>query len=232
MTFLPAMACLLCVGTLLRAIVSHDARTAALAKTAASVAMVAFGMTCGVLHAGPAGMAVFAALVASALGDIALISKERVYFLTGLFLFLGAHLGYIVAFRSFGTSPVSVIGTLLIMVAPAWWVMGWVGDAKGMRPAVLVYVAVISVMIAMAVGSAVMSGRIDATWRIGLLGSAVMFYASDLFVARERFVVSEVRNRLAGLPLYYVAQLGFAWFTGLSGQPDTSTPTFLPSGMP
>jgi hypothetical protein len=39
--------------------------------------------------------------------------------------------------------------------------------------------------------------------------SAVIFYASDLAVARNRFVAPGIANRLWGLPAYYVAQILF-----------------------
>ncbi len=35
----------------------------------------------------------------------------------------------------------------------------------------------------------------------------MLFYLSDLFVARERFVTSAFVNRLVGLPLYYGGQV-------------------------
>jgi uncharacterized membrane protein YhhN len=35
---------------------------------------------------------------------------------------------------------------------------------------------------------------------------ASLFYLSDLFVARNRFVKKEYVNRLVGLPLYYTGQ--------------------------
>jgi len=38
----------------------------------------------------------------------------------------------------------------------------------------------------------------------------VAFLASDLAVARDRFVAAGASNRIVGLPLYYLAQLGFA----------------------
>jgi hypothetical protein len=42
---------------------------------------------------------------------------------------------------------------------------------------------------------------------------ALAFYASDLSVARDRFVVHEFVNRLWGLPLYFGAQLVLAYST-------------------
>lgn len=214
-----AGACMLCLVALLGAILARDARIAAIAKIGASASFVWFGWAVGVLEAGAAGVAVFVALVLGALGDVALIRKDKTWFLAGIVLFLLAHVGYVVAFRAYGASPLSVLGALLVLALPSWWVLGWVGDAKGMRKAVVAYLVVISIMVAMAVGSAVLAGVGHQPWRIGLLGAAILFYASDLLVARERFVVSEPRNRLVGLPLYYVAQLGFAWFAAQSGPP-------------
>jgi len=219
MPVVAAAACMLCLVVLLRAILAVDRRTAAVAKIGASASFVWFGWSAGVLAAGPAGTAVLVGLVLGAVGDVALIPKDKRAFLFGIVVFLLGHVAYVFAFRAFGTSPLSSIGALLMLTAPAFYVMRWVGDAKGMRPAVIAYMLVISTMVAMAVGSAVLSGPGEATWRVGLLGSALMFYASDLFVARERFVASEPRNRLVGLPLYYVAQLGFAWFTSVAGRP-------------
>lgn len=217
MSLVAAAACMLCLVVLLRAIVAVDRRTAAVAKIGASASFVWFGWSVGVLAAGPAGTAVMAGLVLGAVGDVALIGKSKRAFLFGIVVFLLGHVAYVVAFREFGASPLSSIGALLMLVAPAVFVLRWVGDAKGMRLAVIAYMLVISTMVAMAMGSAVLTGP-GETWRVGLLGSAILFYASDLFVARERFVVSEPRNRLVGLPLYYVAQLGFAWFTAAAGR--------------
>ena len=45
---------------------------------------------------------------------------------------------------------------------------------------------------------------------------AVCFMASDVAVARDRFVVRSVANRLWGLPLYYFAQLLMAWTVTLA----------------
>ena len=46
------------------------------------------------------------------------------------------------------------------------------------------------------------------------LVAALLFYLSDLAVARERFVAPGRTNRLWGLPTYYVAQILFALSIG------------------
>ena len=48
--------------------------------------------------------------------------------------------------------------------------------------------------------------------RWGLLLAAVVFFLSDLCVARDRFVSPGWENRAVGLPLYFGAQLLYGWF--------------------
>jgi uncharacterized membrane protein YhhN len=62
-------------------------------------------------------------------------------------------------------------------------------------------VAVISAMVATA------AGAFGAGAGGLLLAGALAFFASDLAVARERFVERSFANKLWGLPLYYGAQL-------------------------
>ncbi len=65
-----------------------------------------------------------------------------------------------------------------------------------MRFPVVGYCAVIGLMLWLALGV----GRLEI--RLG----GLLFWLSDLFVARDRFVRHERWNRLAGLPLYYAGQ--------------------------
>jgi len=72
-----------------------------------------------------------------------------------------------------------------------------------LKRAVVAYIVVITAMVALGVGT-VAAGNDPL-----LLIAAVVFYLSDLCVARERFVQSGFVNRAIGLPLYYGAQLTF-----------------------
>jgi hypothetical protein len=56
-------------------------------------------------------------------------------------------------------------------------------------------------MVALSVGTTALLGN---AW---ITVGAVMFYLSDLAVARDRFVAPGFTNRVWGLPLYYGAQL-------------------------
>ena len=66
---------------------------------------------------------------------------------------------------------------------------------------VLAYTVVISAMLALAIGT---FGQHGSWW---LVMGAVLFYVSDIFVARERFVTPSPWNGLVGLPVYFTAQL-------------------------
>jgi uncharacterized membrane protein YhhN len=53
--------------------------------------------------------------------------------------------------------------------------------------------------------------RIPGTPQLGILAGAILFYVSDLFVARQRFVVNAHHNRQIGLPLYHAGQFLLAF---------------------
>lgn len=72
------------------------------------------------------------------------------------------------------------------------------------------YVAVITVMV---IGAASVLGErtADLSGRTLVFSGAVLFYVSDIFVARQQFVAGQYLNRLLGLPLYYAAQFMIAF---------------------
>lgn len=48
-----------------------------------------------------------------------------------------------------------------------------------------------------------------------VFGGALLFYLSDIFVARDRFLKTSFLNRLVGLPIYYAGQFLLAFSVGL-----------------
>jgi hypothetical protein len=48
-----------------------------------------------------------------------------------------------------------------------------------------------------------------------VFSGALLFYLSDLFVARDRFIKNESLNRFVGLPMYYGGQFLLAFSVGL-----------------
>jgi uncharacterized membrane protein YhhN len=153
------------------------------------------------------GRLILAALVLAWLGDAVLVSRRRDAFLAGLGAFLLAHLCFALAVvvEAFPLAP------FLVALAPALasgipvlrWL--WPHLRAADRGPVAAYVAAILVMCAAAAGYGAATGH----WRV--LPGAVMFAASDIAVARDRFVAKGFRNKVWGLPAYYVAQLLLAW---------------------
>lgn len=174
-------------------------------KPLAAATFVAAGLRSGMPET-PYERALIAGLVLAAIGDVLLIPKDRRAFLGGLVAFLLGHVLYAVAFvaRGIHVEALAMTGALAFVAAIAVLRWLWPHARGGMRGPVLAYVAVISTMLALAVGTFGHSpdGRIPI--------AALMFYLSDLAVARERFIEPAFLNRAWGLPLYFASQLVLA----------------------
>jgi len=173
------------------------------------LASLGFVTTGWLLRSGDGGYVwgVLAAQVLSAVGDVFLIPKNKRAFLAGLVSFLLGHVVYATAFVARGVATASVLVAAVPMALAAVVVGRWLlpNVEQKMRVPVLAYMGVISVMVSLAVGTHVSQPVPIA------LAAAVIFYLSDLSVARDRFVKKEFINRAWGLPFYYGAQLLFAW---------------------
>lgn len=147
-------------------------------------------------------------------GDVFLALPRKKMFLLGLISFLIGHAFYVVAFLNVaGLSSFAFIGTILTLGTSAGvykWLKPHLGD---MKVPVLFYIIVISVMLCSAWA---ILGESDLTksGRLLVFTGALSFYASDLFVARDRFLKEEFMNRLIGLPLYYIGQFLLAFSVG------------------
>ena len=200
------LACLAAVAGLLLAERLAWPVARAVFKLGASSAFVLVALSLGALGSGY-GRWVLAALVLGWIGDAALVSRRREAFLAGLGAFLVAHVCYAVAFLSGALSLVPFLVALAPVLACGIPVLRWLWPHLGVgyRKPVAAYVAAILFMCAAAAGYGAATGR----WQV-LLG-AVLFAASDVAVARERFVARSFANKAWGLPAYYVAQLVLAW---------------------
>lgn len=174
-------------------------------KTAASLGFLYVGLTCGLVQCDQ-GNYVFLGLVLSAVGDVFLLSLKPHYFQAGAIFFLLAHLMYCGAFAMTGISLKWFLLSGIIIGPAAAVVYRYIlPHTTGlMRKLVITYSIAISWMMAFASGSYGYSGK---GW---LLTAALLFYVSDLFVARQRFIKRCFLNSLCGLTLYYTAQLMFA----------------------
>jgi uncharacterized membrane protein YhhN len=196
----------ICVLGLLVAERRESRAGALLTKPLASLGFLGVALSGGALDSAY-GTAVLCALALSWVGDVLLISPRKAPFLGGLAAFLGGHVAYCVAFGLTGPSPLAATLAAAALLVPGLLIARWLlphVDAD-MRTPVIAYMVVITVMVALAVGTVAGGG----TWLIAV--GAVAFYASDISVAIDRFVKRAFVNRLWGLPLYYAAQLLLAW---------------------
>jgi uncharacterized membrane protein YhhN len=185
------------VGALLALHLAAEARGAralrAVGKVGASLAFVALAAALGV--EGWLGRGILAGLLLSLAGDALLLSDRRAAFLAGLSAFLLAHLAYAAAFA--GVARPSPWAGLLVVLATAAALRWLWPSLGGMRVPVVAYCCAIAAMLWLALG-------VD---RAEVRAGALLFYLSDLAVARDRFVRPGLANRLAGLPLYYAGQV-------------------------
>lgn len=179
-------------------------------KMTASLSFLATAWLAGARHS-VYGRVLFVGLICSSWGDYFLLSATPRRFLAGLISFFLAHVTYCVAYvlckpriktTSAAGATLAVAGIFVVR-----WVWPHVPD--DMHIPVAAYITVISIMVALAAGTASRSGG-----RFILVG-AVLFYLSDLFVARQQFVTPGFVNSLVGLPLYFGGQvvlaLSIAW---------------------
>ncbi len=135
-------------------------------------------------------------------------------FLYGLVAFTFGHVSYSIAFYSIGKiqlkAALAASVILIISFTVYFKLLPYLGK---MKVPVLMYVIVISVML-LAAWLVTINPAVGIPGRGMIITGAVLFYCSDLFVARERFVAHEFFNRLIGLPLYYVAQYLLAFSPG------------------
>lgn len=179
-------------------------RTAGVLKMTAATGYLGLALMGGALGTGY-GRAILAALILCWIGDLLLIAPGRgAAFLGGLGSFLVGHLAFAWAFHvhgvDYGWLTAGGVAASTVGLSVSRWLAAH-DVPQNMKTHVGLYIGAITVMVAMAVGSY----GADAAWVIPV--GAVTFMASDLFVARERFVVSSPMNVSLGLPLYFLAQV-------------------------
>jgi uncharacterized membrane protein YhhN len=167
-------------------------------------------------HAGPYFYLILAGLLFCFAGDICLIFFfNRKVFTAGLAFFLTGHILYILAFFITGGITMSTWTSLAVVLAISLFVFTKFRPHLGsMMGPVIAYILIISIMV---VGAASLAARQDLSLqgRTLVMAGSLLFYASDLFVAKQRFVEKNIVNRYAGLPMYYAAQFMLAFSVGM-----------------
>jgi uncharacterized membrane protein YhhN len=204
---LGGVAATLVFGIVLLVSEARESRTGVwFSKPLAAAGFVACALGFGALESNY-GLAILVGLCLSWLGDVLLMAGGRGNsFLLGIVSFFLAHCAYIVAF--IGLAPdwqVAAVAALVMAILLALF-MRWIWPylEGAFRWAVLAYVIVIGIMVALAAGASA------ATGNLALVAGAVLFAISDVFVARDRFVQAGFTNRRWGLPLYFLGQLVLA----------------------
>ena len=158
--------------------------------------------------------AVLAGLIWGLVGDICLAIPGNNAFRAGLVAFLLGHILYIVAFVGLAESARWITPEYLLIAAVSVGIFLWLRPNVGkMLFPVILYIVVISVMLA-AAWMAFLNPALNVTGAWFVFIGALCFYASDIFVARDRFMASQFANRLIGLPLYYTGQFLIAFSVG------------------
>lgn len=156
------------------------------------------------------GRLILAALTLSLIGDIFLLSKQSRLFMLGLASFLMSHIVFSIAFAHRPLSDSALAVGLAVMSCIGLIVLLWLwSHLRGpYRVAVTAYVVAIVAMCSLALAVCASSGN----WLLAV--GALAFAASDISVARDRFVSPGFVNRAWGLPLYYAAQIFLALSVG------------------
>ena len=207
----PYLLCAVAVAGLLWAEYRGSRQGLWLAKPVASLAFIWAGIAAGALDS-TYGQWILLGLVLCLLGDVLLIPHDRAaVFRAGVFAFLGGHVAYSAAFLTQPLDGFGLAGGAVLLAVVVGGVLRWLASSlpADMAWPVRIYMIVIGVMSALACGVTAAGGP----WAVAV--GALAFTASDVSVARDRFVRHEFLNRAWGLPLYYGAQLLLAATPGL-----------------
>ncbi|MDG2048955.1 MAG: lysoplasmalogenase [Myxococcota bacterium] len=210
---MPLIACTVFVLLLLWAEHRKSPRLRGASKLAASATFIWAAFSWGGL-ASPFGQFIVLGLCLCALGDALLLPGGRGrWFQLGIIAFGLGHLAYAMAFIHLGVDPLATAFAAVFMLVVGWIVLRWLEPQlpSELKVPVIAYGIIISAMVTFAIGAV----ADQATLWIGL--GAVGFAASDLSVARDRFVREQFVNAAWGLPAYYLSQFALAFSIAHTG---------------
>ncbi len=195
------MIALVCAVGLAMLLVGEATRRPALRFTGKPIASAGFLAVAACAHAsGAFASCVVVGLVLGAIGDIALMWERG--FVIGLAVFLLGHVAYAVAVAQVVPPAAWITPRAILPIVAAAVALAWLWPHLGkLRGAVIAYVVAICAMVIAAI----------ALGNPRFLAGAALFFASDLAVARDKFVAPGFTNRAWGLPAYYAGQLLIAW---------------------
>ena len=201
--WVPYVVCAVAVAGLLAAEQRGSRAGLWLTKPVASLAFLWVTLAAGALES-TYGRWVLLGLALCLAGDLLLIPQERkAAFRAGVFAFLAGHVAFSVAFLGLPIDPPGLAVAAVVLTLALAAVLRWLSPSvtADMVLPVRAYMLVIGIMSALACGVTAAGGP----WQVAV--GALAFTASDVSVARDRFVRHGFMNRAWGLPLYYAAQL-------------------------
>jgi uncharacterized membrane protein YhhN len=140
------------------------------------------------------------ALFFSVCGDILLDQPYASVFIFGLVAFLVAHLFYTVLFLRHAKSPErfgkAIMAGLVLFAGVMIWIFR--GIAPGLYGPVVLYIVVI---VAMSIGALLVPAKTNC-----LFWGALIFIASDVVLAFNKFLVAIPYGRVINISLYFIAQ--------------------------
>jgi uncharacterized membrane protein YhhN len=150
-------------------------------------------------------------LIFCLIGDVCLALPQKKAFTVGLAAFLVGHVLYIFSFSSLIPISYWISPGLFIIFGISALIFLWLRPhLKSMLIPVLLYILVITIMVSGA-WAVFLKSPFHVFGRTLLLAGSLCFYFSDIFVARDKFIKEEYRNRIYGLPLYYAGQFLLAF---------------------
>ena len=156
----------------------------------------------------------FIGLIFCFIGDVCLALPQEKAFTGGLVAFLIGHIFYIFSFSSLTQIYHWISAGFFIIFGMSALIFLWLRPhLKSMLIPVLLYILVITVM-ASGAWAVFWKSSFPISGRTLILAGSLCFYFSDVFVARDKFIKEEYRNRLFGLPLYYTGQFLLAFSVG------------------
>jgi uncharacterized membrane protein YhhN len=151
---------------------------------------------------------VIAALALSAGGDWFLSNRgqRESYFLVGIGLFFGAHIGFLKFCWRRGRANRITLGSLLGAYLPYYWF--WLRPAipsSPLKAAVLAYLLISCLALSVACGL-----RVRPVVKVGFVLGIGLLVFSDTLISMNEFLKWRQGNRLI-LPTYYLAHLCISW---------------------
>ena len=150
---------------------------------------------------------IWAGILLSVVGDVALLGNTKRAFLVGLGAFLLAHVAYVIAFLGAAVwSPhVAIVAVVMTISSTILLRLTWKG-AEGMHAATIAYAVVISAMV---VSAWAMVGGPSSLALFAAIGS-VLFYVSDSSLALNLFRKPIPHVAFLAIGVYWIGQLGIA----------------------